>query len=136
VWPADLVLAADGVNSACAKRFAEHVPAHLDWRKCKFAWLGTTKPMTAFTFVFQPTSGPVPGARLSVREGRGTWIVECREETWRRAGLDKLDEAQTVASASAVRRTSRRPSKLLINRSIWRTFPTIRCGAGATRTSC
>lgn len=126
----DLVVAADGVNSKVRERFAASFRPQLDWRKCKFAWFGTTKRMTAFTFVFQPTEwGLFQVHAYPFESGRGTWIVECREETWRRAGLDRLDEAQTAAFCERLFAAHLAGEKLLINRSIWRTFPTIRCGS-------
>ena len=126
----DLVLAADGVNSKVRDRFAASFRPHLDWRKCKFAWFGTTKRMTAFTFVFQPTQwGLFQVHAYPFTEGRGTWIVECREETWKRAGLDRLDEAQSAAFCEQLFAEHLAGEKLLINRSIWRTFPTIRCAS-------
>jgi anthraniloyl-CoA monooxygenase len=125
-----LVLAADGVNSKVRERFAASFRPQLDWRKCKFAWFGTTKVMKAFTFVFQPTEwGLFQVHAYPFTEGRGTWIVECREETWRKAGLDVLDEAQSAAFCERLFAEHLAGEKLLTNRSIWRTFPTVRCGS-------
>ncbi|MFY9342330.1 MAG: bifunctional salicylyl-CoA 5-hydroxylase/oxidoreductase [Planctomycetota bacterium] len=126
----DLVVAADGVNSKVRERFAASFRPHLDWRKCKFAWFGTTKRMTAFTFVFLPTQwGLFQVHAYPFEPGRGTWIVECREETWRRAGLDQLDEAASAAFCERLFAEHLAGERLLTNRSIWRTFPTIRCEA-------
>ncbi|MBL9078478.1 MAG: bifunctional salicylyl-CoA 5-hydroxylase/oxidoreductase [Planctomycetes bacterium] len=126
----DLVVAADGVNSKVRERYATSFRPHLDWRKCKFAWFGTTKRMTAFTFVFQPTQwGLFQVHAYPFETGRGTWIVECREETWRKAGLDRLDEAQSAAFCEQLFAEHLHGEKLLTNRSIWRTFPTIRCAS-------
>src|SRR5438046_10491803 len=50
---ADLVLAADGVNSFIRSRYAEHFRPQVDWRPNKFVWLGATFPYPAFTFVFK-----------------------------------------------------------------------------------
>jgi anthraniloyl-CoA monooxygenase len=47
---ADLVLAADGVNSFIRQRYAEHFQPQIDWGRNKFVWLGTTRPFPAFTF--------------------------------------------------------------------------------------
>src|SRR5204863_4831084 len=47
---ADLILAADGVNSTVRARYAEHFRPEIDWRPNKFVWLGTTYPYPAFTF--------------------------------------------------------------------------------------
>jgi anthraniloyl-CoA monooxygenase len=126
----DLVLAADGVNSKMRERFAASFRPQLDWRKCKFAWFGTTKVMKAFTFVFQPTEwGLFQVHAYPFTEGRGTWIVECREETWRKAGLDRLDETQSARFCEKLFAEHLAGEQLLINRSIWRTFPTVRCAS-------
>ncbi|HZN41175.1 MAG TPA: FAD-dependent monooxygenase [Planctomycetota bacterium] len=124
----DLVVAADGVNSRVRERFSTSFRPNLDWRKCKFAWFGTTKRMTAFTFVFQPTEwGLFQVHAYPFEPGRGTWIVECREETWRRAGLHELDEAQSAAFCEQLFAAHLEGARLLTNKSVWRTFPTIRC---------
>lgn len=126
----DLVVGADGVNSKVRERYAASFQPQLDWRKCKFAWFGTTKRMGAFTFVFQPTEwGLFQVHAYPFESGRGTWIVECREETWRRAGLDRLDESQSAAFCERLFAEHLAGERLLVNRSIWRTFPTIRCGS-------
>jgi anthraniloyl-CoA monooxygenase len=126
----DLVVAADGVNSRVRERFAASFEPQLDWRKCKFAWFGTTKAMTAFTFVFLETEwGLFTVHAYPFEQGRGTWIVECREETWRQAGLDRMDEAQSAAFCERLFAEHLAGERLLTNRSIWRTFPTIRCGS-------
>ncbi len=126
----DLVVAADGVNSRVREHYAEAFAPELDWRKCKFAWFGTTKEMSAFTFVFKETEwGLFQVHAYPFEEGRGTWIVECREETWRAAGLDKLDEQESAAFCRELFSEHLDGEELLTNRSIWRTFPTVRCGS-------
>ncbi len=124
---ADLILAADGVNSAVRERYAAHFKPSLDWRKCKFAWFGTDKPLRAFTFVFERNEhGLFQVHAYPFEEGVGTWIVECREETWRRAGLDKMDEAASIDYCQELFRPYLGEYRLLANRSLWRTFPTVR----------
>ena len=49
---ADLVIAADGINSFVREKYVDHFTPSLDWRCCKFTWLGTNKPLKAFTFIF------------------------------------------------------------------------------------
>ena len=127
---ADLVVACDGINSAVRARHAEHFQPSLDWRKCKFTWLGTTLPMDAFTFWFERTEfGVFQVHAYPFEEGLGTFIVECTEEAWRAAGLDKADDAATIAFCERVFARKLGGHKLVANRSIWRTFPTVRCGA-------
>jgi anthraniloyl-CoA monooxygenase len=50
---ADLVVVADGINSRFRERYAEHFQPEVDLRPNKFAWMGSTRPLDAFTFIFQ-----------------------------------------------------------------------------------
>ncbi|MDP9017149.1 MAG: bifunctional salicylyl-CoA 5-hydroxylase/oxidoreductase, partial [Candidatus Eremiobacteraeota bacterium] len=95
---ADLVIAADGVNSRTRTVFAEHFKPDLDRGKCKFVWLGTNKRFDAFTFLFENTQwGWFTVHAYRFDESTSTFIVECLEETWRAAGLEEADSAQTIA---------------------------------------
>jgi anthraniloyl-CoA monooxygenase len=124
---ADLVLAADGVHSRIRERFAAHFEPTIDWRRAKFCWLGTTKPLRAFTFVFKESEhGLFQVHAYPYEEGLSTWIVECREDAWKRAGLDAASEAETVAYCEALFAEELGGHRLLTNKSIWRTFPTIK----------
>jgi len=126
---ADLVVAGDGINSMVRERFAEHFRPTLDWRKCKFTWLGTTKPFDAFTFIFRANEhGLYRVHAYPFEDGLSTFIVECREETWERAGLQEATEAETVAYVRELFGDHLEGHELLVNRSIWRTFPTVRNG--------
>ena len=59
--------------------------------------------------------------------GRSTWVMETDPETFKRAGLDKLDEAASARFLEGVFAEELDGHKLITNRSIWRNFPTIRC---------
>ncbi|MFT5050444.1 MAG: anthraniloyl-CoA monooxygenase [Chlamydiales bacterium] len=128
---ADLIVACDGINSRVREKYAETFKPTLDWRKCKFCWLGTDKPLDAFTFIFRENEHGLfqihaypfeVGARpLS------TWIVECHEDTWKRAGLDHASEEDTVRYVRELFSDELEGHELLTNRSIWRTFPTVAC---------
>ena len=128
VGEADLILAADGVNSRVRDELAEHFRPDLDWRHCRFCWLGTDKPLDAFTFIFHPSAqGLFQVHAYPFEEGLGTWIVECREEAWRQAGLADASEDETVAFCEELFAPWLDGHRLLANRSIWRRFPTVRC---------
>jgi anthraniloyl-CoA monooxygenase len=123
---ADLVLGADGVNSGVRARWADHFKPSIDWRKCKFCWLGTDKTLRAFTFIFEENEhGLFQVHAYPFEEGRSTWIVECREETWKKAGLDEASEEETVRYCERLFGKYLDGHRLLTNRSLWRTFPTI-----------
>ena len=95
---ADLVIGCDGVNSLVRERFAADFEATIDLRPNRFSWLGTDFALPAFTFIFEETEhGLFQVHAYPFAAGRSTWIVECSEPTWRRAGLDRATEAETVA---------------------------------------
>ncbi len=128
VADADLVLAADGINSFVRERYADHFEPELDWRKCKFCWLGTDKELEAFTFIFEQSEhGLFQVHAYPFEDGRSTFIVECREEVWKAAGLDRASEEETVDYCERLFADHLGGHRLLANKSIWRTFPTVRC---------
>ncbi|MGY3357368.1 2-polyprenyl-6-methoxyphenol hydroxylase-like FAD-dependent oxidoreductase [Bradyrhizobium sp. GM0.4] len=56
---ADLILVADGINSRFRDKYVDHFAPEVDLRANKFAWMGSTRPLDAFTFIFQETEwGP------------------------------------------------------------------------------
>lgn len=126
--PADLVLGSDGVHSIVRDAYAETFKPSIDWRRCKFTWLGTDMPLEAFTFIFKENEhGLFQVHAYPFERNLSTFIVECREEVWQRAGLDQADEAQTVAYCTELFGEFLGGHRLLTNKSIWRTFPTISC---------
>jgi anthraniloyl-CoA monooxygenase len=95
---ADLVVAADGVNSRTRKRHETIFQPDLDTRECRYIWLGTTKPFPAFTFAFEQTEhGWFQIHAYQFSRELSTVIVETREETWHAHGLDRADHAQSIA---------------------------------------
>jgi anthraniloyl-CoA monooxygenase len=72
-------------------------------RKAKFIWLGTTFPFDAFTFYFVENDHGVFQAHCyRFDERTSTFIVECDEASWRRAGFDTLNLDGTVAACEAM----------------------------------
>jgi anthraniloyl-CoA monooxygenase len=124
---ADLVLAADGVNSWVRQRYARHFRPQLDWRRNRFVWLGTTFDFPAFTFIFKEDEhGLWRVHAYGYEPGRSTFILESTEDTWRRAGLDEAGEDDTVAFAQALFARELDGHPVLRNRSLWRSFPVVR----------
>jgi anthraniloyl-CoA monooxygenase len=125
----DVIVACDGVASSVRDALAGELAPAVDVRPNKFVWLGCTVPYRAFTFVFKPTPHGLFRVHAYRYHERGsTFIVECREDTWRRAGLAGADEDATVAILEAIFADELAGHRLIKNRSIWRNFPTVRCG--------
>ena len=100
---ADLIVAADGINSGMRRKFAEHFKPDLDSRSARFVWLGTTFPFDAFTFYFVENEHGVFQAHCYRFDDRtSTFIVECDEASWRSAGFDRMDTPQTIAACESM----------------------------------
>ncbi len=124
---ADIILAADGVNSPIRERYEKHFRPFIDIRPNRFVWLGTTKPFPAFTFYFKSDSHGLWRVHAYQYEpGMSTFIVEAREETWRAAGLASANEKDSIEFCQQLFAEELAGVPLLSNRSIWRSFPTIR----------
>ena len=124
---ADLIVAADGVASRIRERLSDQFQPHLDWRRNRFVWLGTTRPFPAFTFYFKESpAGLWRVHAYQYAPGHSTFIVEGREETWQASGLHEDDEQPTVAYLEGVFKDELEGHRLISNRSIWRRFPTVR----------
>lgn len=124
---ADLILLADGVNSRFREKYPEHFQPEVDLRTNKFAWMGSTRPLDAFTFIFQETEwGPFIAHAYQYEAGHSTWIFETDPETFEHAGLTGLNETQSAARMAEIFGWFLDGHKLLTNRSMWRNFPMIR----------
>lgn len=131
---ADLVVGADGINSQVRESFADKFRAQLDWRKNRFAWLGTTRPYDAFTFDFTTDDHGiwVLGA-YQYKPGMSTWIVEAPEQTWAnaKATVGSLTNETLVSYMKQLWADRLEDGKydLVANKTVWRQFPMIRCEA-------
>ena len=100
VADADLIVAADGLNSRVRTLFADHFKPNIEVRDCKFVWLGTHKVFDAFTFIFEQTEwGWFQAHAYRFDDDTSTFIVEAPQAVWRDAGLEDADTAQTIAFA-------------------------------------
>jgi anthraniloyl-CoA monooxygenase len=89
--------------------------------------MGSTKPLDAFTFIFEETEwGPFIAHAYQYEVGHSTWIFETDPETFRRAGLEGLSEQQSADRMAHIFERFLDGYPLLTNRSMWRNFPMIR----------
>ena len=100
---AALIVAADGINSAVRRQLGKQFKPDLDARTARYVWFGTTFPFDAFTFYFVENEHGVFQAHCYRFDDQlSTFIVECDEESWRKAGLDRMDTPQTIAACEAM----------------------------------
>jgi anthraniloyl-CoA monooxygenase len=123
----DLVVAGDGLSSILREGYKQHFGTSVDVRTNKFCWLATTLPLNNFNFIFKKNQhGWWWAHAYRYQEGATTWIAECSEETWLRAGLDRATEAAGKAYLEDVFAEELQGHVLITNRSVWRNFPVIR----------
>ncbi|MFI6085787.1 bifunctional salicylyl-CoA 5-hydroxylase/oxidoreductase [Streptomyces sp. NPDC051217] len=132
----DLVVAADGLNSAVRQTYAEVFSPTLDHRRNKYMWLGTDRVFEAFQFFVKQTQwGTMQVHGYPYSDGGSTFIVEMHEDVWRKAGFDVTEDTHFppgVSDEQAVRRLAElfpevlAGHELLTNNSKWLSFTTVR----------
>ena len=95
---ADLIIAADGLNSRIRTKYADTYQPDVDLRQCRFVWLGTHKLFDAFTFAIEPTEwGWFQAHAYRFDADTSTFIVEAPEHVWRAAGLESMSKEEGIA---------------------------------------
>lgn len=122
----DYIIASDGINSGIREQFQKAFGTKIELRKNKFVWLGSTKPLDAFTYFFRTTVyGTFVAHTYQYEEGMSTWIFECTENTWQNAGFETADESDTIQKLSEIFAEELDGHALISNKSHWRQFPAI-----------
>jgi anthraniloyl-CoA monooxygenase len=137
---ADLVVAADGLNSITRKKYAEAFQPDIEMRKCRFIWLGTKKLLDAFTFAFKETEwGWFNLHAYRFDEDTSTFIVETPEDVWQKAGIDKMEQEESIAFCEKLFADLLDGHKLMSNArhlrgsAMWIKFPRVLCRKWHTR---
>ena len=123
----DLIVASDGINSRIRTEREDHFQPRVDLRPNHFCWLGSTRPLDAFTFFFRETEHGVFIAHCYQYEpGRSTWVIETDPDTFARAGLGAMGEEESARFIEAIFAQELDGHGMITNRSLWRNFPMIR----------
>jgi anthraniloyl-CoA monooxygenase len=133
----DLVVAADGANSATRAAFGDAFGPQVEVRECKYIWLGTDLVFDAFKFyVIQTPHGVMQVHGYPYDATGSTLILETHNAVWHRAGFAGLAPADLPPGRSDDTSIARIGDllapilgghNLLANNSRWISFGTLRC---------
>jgi anthraniloyl-CoA monooxygenase len=126
---ADLVIAADGINSAVRTAHVERFGLSVDQRTNRFVWLGAKMDLPGFYYSFREDErgGIWNMHAYQYRPGECTIVIETTDAAWRASGLTVEGEAATAALVERLFADDLKGAAVLTNRSHWRQFPTIAC---------
>ncbi len=124
----DLLVGADGANSLVRRHYAEWFQPTVDLRKNKYIWLGTEQLFHGLTLTFRQSAAGVFAAHsYKFNKTTSTFIVECSEATWQRAGFAQMSDAETCAYLARVFERDLGGHALLSNNFVrWINFPLVK----------
>jgi 2-polyprenyl-6-methoxyphenol hydroxylase-like FAD-dependent oxidoreductase len=121
---ADIVVGADGSSSLVRAALQAQFQPKIELLTNRFAWYGTTQPFDCLTLTFRGNEhGAFVAHHYRHAPAMSTFVVECDAVTWKRAGLDRMDEAQSRAYCERVFAADLNGHPLVSNKSLWRQFP-------------
>ena len=92
----DLLVGADGANSLVRRTYSQFFQPLLDWRKNKYIWLGSNQLFHGLTLTFRQTeAGLFIAHSYKFSKTTSTFIVECSDDVWQKAGLDEKSDRET-----------------------------------------
>jgi len=126
--PSDLVVGADGANSLVRRTHAARFQPSIGHGRNKYIWLGTRRLFHGLTLTFVEHGDGVYAAHsYKFDPGTSTFIVECSEATWRRAGYERMSAAGACAHLERVFHDHLGGEPLLTNNFVkWLNFPLVR----------
>ncbi|MGA2550061.1 MAG: bifunctional salicylyl-CoA 5-hydroxylase/oxidoreductase [Burkholderiaceae bacterium] len=125
---ADLIVAADGINSPIRESLRDHFQPEVELRSNRFVWLGAKMSLPGFTYSFREDESGIWNLHAyQYAPGECTLVVETTERAFQNSGLEASDEAATARHVERLFARELNGSAVLTNRSWWRQFPTIRC---------
>jgi anthraniloyl-CoA monooxygenase len=131
----DLVVAADGVNSAVRARFAATFAPSLETRRCRYIWLGTDLVFDAFKFhILDTPAGVMQIHGYPYGRDASTFILELHEDVWRRAGFRAPEglapgesDERSIDMIRSLCAEVLGGHRVFANNSRWTSFTTVRC---------
>ncbi len=131
---ADLIVAADGLNSKIRNTYAKAFKTSIETRKNHFVWLGTKQKFRdAFTFIFEKTEhGWIWVHAYQFDDETSTFIVECNPDVYEAFGFEHMTHEESAETCRKVFEKYLDGHDLLTNSahirgSAWIHFPQVFC---------
>lgn len=126
----DLFVGSDGANSLVRRSRAARFEPKVEAGKNKYIWLGTRRLFHGLTLTFRSgAAGPFAAHSYKFNADTSTFIVECSEATWARAGFAAMSGEATCAALEKVFERDLEGHPLLTNNFVkWLHFPLVRNG--------
>src|SRR5437763_837486 len=119
----DLLVGADGINSTVRQRYSEFFKPQLSVRRNKYIWYGTNQLFHGLTLTFRESAAGIFAAHsYKFNQTTSTFIVECDQETWSRAGFAEMSDGDTREYLEKVFARDLHGHELLSNNSKWINF--------------
>ena len=94
----DLVIGSDGASSITRRKYKQIFRPNIQVRRNRFVWLGSRRKLDAFTFDFKETEwGWFNLHAYRFDKEWSTFIIEMPEKTWLAAGIDKMEQRESIA---------------------------------------
>ncbi len=119
----DVLVAADGANSAVRDAFPQQFGTEIIDLKNYFAWYGVKKPYPAHTLTFlSRPDGAFCGHHYRYTPAMSTFVAEVDAQTWTSSGLADMSEDQRRTFSEDVFHATIDDGAFIDNRSIWRRY--------------
>ena len=131
---ADVIVAADGLNSRIRNNDLETFECDIEVRPNKFVWLGTHQTFRdAFTFIFEETEhGWIWAHAYQFDDATSTFIVECNPDVYDAFGFENMSHEESAETCRRIFENYLDGHDLLTNSShirgsAWINFPFVLC---------
>ncbi len=131
---ADLIVAADGLNSKIRNANLDIFECTVDVRPNKFVWLGTNQKFEdAFTFIFEKTEkGWIWAHCYQFDDKTSTFIVECNPDVYDAFGFEEMTHTESAEACRKIFEKYLDGNELMSNAdhvrgSAWINFPFVLC---------
>ncbi|SNT09597.1 2-polyprenyl-6-methoxyphenol hydroxylase [Noviherbaspirillum humi] len=125
----DVLVAADGANSALRDRYADEFGTQTVELKNYFAWYGVETPYDAHTLTFIGNEGGTYcGHHYRYTPRMSTMVAEVDAKTWSTSGMADMSDEERKMHFEQTFRDTLNGKPLISNRSMWRRWRLVKNG--------